>query len=122
MSGRNVYKSKGRAASIVGRGGGDEGGTAVTKNVGDLRNIGPTIRKRLNEIGVHTRADLKRIGAVDAYLRICARFPRRTIAVCYYLYSLQGALMDLHRLPERLKSELVSKASRGARAGKRAHS
>ena len=32
-----------------------------------LENIGPTIEKRLNEIGVYTRSDLERIGPAKAY-------------------------------------------------------
>lgn len=66
----------------------------MPKDLAELRNIGPTIKNRLNEIGVHTPADLKKVGAVSAYLRICASYPQRAIPVCYYLYSLQGALMD----------------------------
>ncbi len=57
-----------------------------------LRNIGPTIEKRLNEIGVYTRSDLERIGSAKAYQWICQNYPNQTIPVRYYLYSLQGAL------------------------------
>jgi DNA transformation protein len=112
----------------------------VAKSLAELPNIGPTIENRLNEIGVRTRADLTRLGAVDAYLRICAKFPHQTIPVCYYLYSLQGALMGLHwnDLPVRLKTDLLFKATgrklsavlarrspaprRGARTATRSHS
>jgi DNA transformation protein len=92
----------------------------VPKNLAGLRNIGPTIRHRLNEIGVHTQADLKRVGPVNAYLRICANHPQQTIPVCYYLYSLQGALMGLHwdDLPESLKDELLRKATGRKRRAK----
>jgi DNA transformation protein len=85
----------------------------VGKSLAGLPNIGPTIEHRLNGIGVRTRADLKRLGAVNAYLRICAKYPRRTTSVCYYLYSLQGALMGLHwnDVPERLKKDLLFKAT-----------
>ena len=96
----------------------------MAKSLAELPNIGPTIENRLNEIGVRTRADLTTLGPVNAYLRICARYPYQTIPVCYYLYSLQGALMDLHwdDLPERLKKDLLSKAkgrkSKRDRAGR----
>jgi DNA transformation protein and related proteins len=85
----------------------------VAKDLAELRNIGPTIENRLKEIGVRTRADLERVGAVNAYLRICADHANRTLPICYYLYSLQGALMDLHwdDLPEDLKEELRSQAT-----------
>jgi DNA transformation protein len=84
-----------------------------------LRNIGPTVRKRLNEIGVYRRTDLQRIGAVKAYKRICENYPNQTIPVCYYLYSLQGALLDVHwdELPETLKDELYAEAKGYRRGG-----
>jgi DNA transformation protein len=93
----------------------------VAKSLGELQNIGPTIQDRLEQIGVHTRTDLKKIGAVDAYLRICANYPHQTIPVCYYLYSLQGALMGLHwdDLPERLKDDLLFRATGRRRRGNR---
>lgn len=80
--------------------------------VAQLRNIGPTIARRLCEIGVHTRADLERVGPVTAYKRIRENYPNQTIPVCYYLYSLEGALMDVHwdELPEAIKDELYAEA------------
>jgi DNA transformation protein len=52
------------------------------------------------------------MGPVAAYKRICENYPNQTIPVCYYLYSLQGALMDLHwgELPEAIKEELYARA------------
>lgn len=61
-----------------------------------LKNVGPTIASRLKEIGIHTRADLEAVGPVAAYRRICAKHPEKTIRVCYYLYSLEGALRGQH--------------------------
>ena len=77
-----------------------------------LKNIGPTIGERLNEINVYTRADLERMGPVKAYQWICRNYPNQTIPVCYYLYSLQGALMDIHwnKLPKKLKDQLEMEA------------
>lgn len=77
-----------------------------------LRNIGPTIEQRLREVAVTTRRELEAIGAVEAYRRIKARYPGRTIPVCYYLYSLQGALVDLHwdDLPAEIKASLRREA------------
>lgn len=73
-----------------------------------LKNIGPTIEKRLNEIGIYTRADLERIGPAQAYQWICRHHPDRTIPVCYYLYALQGALMNVHwdDVPNKIKERL----------------
>jgi hypothetical protein len=64
------------------------GGNEMSEDLAKLRNIGPTVRKRLNEIGVFCRADLQRIGAVEAYTRICEIYPHQTMPVCYYLDSL----------------------------------
>ena len=78
----------------------------MPKDLAELPNIGPTIESRLNEIGVYIRADLERIGAANAYKRICENYPDQTVPVCYYLYSLQGALMGVHwdRVPENVNS------------------
>ena len=64
--------------------------------IAQLKNIGPTIARRLAEIGIHTKADLEAIGPVAAYRRMCVKHPGTTIPVCYYLYSLEGALRDVH--------------------------
>ena len=61
-----------------------------------LRNLGPTVIRRLAEVGIHSKHDLQRIGAAEVYRRICAKSEGRTVPVCYYLYSLEGALLDLH--------------------------
>lgn len=61
-----------------------------------LRNIGPTIADRLDTIGLNTVGDLKRIGPAKAFKLIKGAYPQVTIPVCYYLYSLQGALEGKH--------------------------
>jgi DNA transformation protein and related proteins len=96
----------------------------VTKDLAELKNVGPTIKKRSHEIGIYTRADLERIGPVSAYRRICQNYPNQTIPVCYYLYSLQGALMGVHwdHVPEDVKAELFlrAKGKKKSKGGKRA--
>ena len=76
--------------------------------VSSLRNIGSTIALRLNEIGVHTAADLARLGPATAYQRMKAAEGSRRTPRCYYLYSLQGALDDQHwnELPPARKAAL----------------
>lgn len=71
-----------------------------------LKNIGPTIALRLHEVGVNSRQDLEALGPVKAFLKIKAAYPHKTIPVCYYLYSLEGALRNQHwdDLPERVKT------------------
>jgi DNA transformation protein len=72
------------------------------------RNIGPTIEQHLNDIGVYSLRDLIKLTPVKAYEKICQRNPGKKFPVCYYLYSLQGAIMDLHwnDLPEEIKRNL----------------
>lgn len=72
------------------------------------RNIGPTIEKHLNTIGVNSLKDLIKLTPIKAYKKICKSNPGKTFPVCYYLYSLQGAIMDIHwnDLPEEIKRNL----------------
>ncbi len=49
------------------------------------KNIGSAIAKRLNEIGVYSLADLHKMGAAKAYLKIKENYPDKIIPVCYYL-------------------------------------
>ena len=74
-----------------------------------LTNIGPTIAKRLHQIGIRTRSDLEQAGPAAAYLHLCASFSERRLPVCYYLYSLEGALRDKHwdAIPESVKKKLL---------------
>jgi len=84
----------------------------LSNNLNGAKNIGATIEKRLNEIGVFSLADLAQMTPVKAYQNICRQNPDKIFPVCYYLYSLQGALLDLHwdDLPAELKSELRKQA------------
>ena len=61
-----------------------------------LKNIGATVEQRLNEIGVFTREDLQRIGPATAYREMKRNHPDVTLPRCYYLFSLEGALRDVH--------------------------
>lgn len=68
----------------------------VTHRLSHLRNIGTTVALRLCAAGIQSEADLRRIGAAKAYQRMAAQCPGRRLPVCYYLYSLEGALQDRH--------------------------
>lgn len=87
--------------------------TKFSNSLKGAKNIGTTIEKRLNEIGVFSMADLAQMTPVKAYQNICKKHPDKTFPVCYYLYSLQGSL-DIHwdDLPTDLKTELREKAGR----------
>ena len=81
----------------------------MKNNLKGAKNIGSTIAKRLNEIEVYSLEDLLEMTPVKAYKAICEKHPDKTIPVCYYLYALQGALLDLHwrNLPEAVKRDLL---------------
>ena len=70
--------------------------TVKSVPIEQLKNIGPTIARRLRDVGIRTSGDLRTVGPVTAYRRICAKYPSKTIPVCYYLYSLEGALRNQH--------------------------
>lgn len=88
--------------------------TTNSNNLQGAKNIGSTILKRLNEIGIYSLADLAELTPANAYKKICEQNPGKTFPVCYYLYSLQGALLDLHwdDLPTDLKAELRKQVGR----------
>ncbi len=77
--------------------------------VENLKNIGPTVAGHLRRIGIATYADLQKATPAKAYLHLKASFPDRTWPVCYYLYSLEGALRDKHwdNLPKSVKEKLL---------------
>jgi DNA transformation protein len=56
-----------------------------------LRNLGPASAHWLQEIGVHTKADLERMGPVLIYRLVKERQPKASLNL---LWALQGALAD----------------------------
>ena len=68
----------------------------ANRPISDLQNIGKTLAFRLQEIGVTTEADLKAMGSAQAYRKLSANNPGRHLPVCYYLYSLEGAIQGKH--------------------------
>ena len=79
-----------------------------SRRVDELRNIGATIAQRLNEVGIFSEQDLRSIGAVEAHRRIRNKHPEKALPVCYYLYTFEAALRDVHwdDLPESRKRAL----------------
>lgn len=71
-----------------------------------LKNLGKTSTQWLKAAGVHSVSDLRRLGAVDAYLAVKARGFRATKVL---LYAIEGALLDVtwQELPEARKRALV---------------
>jgi DNA transformation protein and related proteins len=72
------------------------GADSEPQELESLRNIGPTVAKRLRAVGIASRKDLARVGAVKAYRLMAAQAAPHRLAVCYYLYSLAGALQNRH--------------------------
>ena len=62
----------------------------------ELKNIGKTVSSKLHEIGITNESELKRLGSARAYKWLSERNGGRHLPVCYYLYSLEGAIQDKH--------------------------
>lgn len=84
----------------------------TSTRLADLKNIGVTVERRLHEIGIFTREDLERIGPAVAYRKMKTKYPDVTLPRCYYLYSLEGALRDVHwnNIPDAVKRRLSAEA------------
>lgn len=70
-----------------------------------LRNLGKTSVQWLHASGIHTAADLRRLGAAGAYRAVKSRgFGASKVL----LYAIEGALRDVpwQQLPTSLKEEL----------------
>jgi DNA transformation protein len=87
---------------------------STLRSLADARNIGAAIAQRLNGIGIVSLADLACMTPAGAYRALCERYPEQRFPVCYYLYSLQGALLDVHwnDLPGEVKAELRKQAGK----------
>jgi hypothetical protein len=82
-------------------------------SLADLPNLGPTIVRRLAEIGVKDRKGLARVGPPEAYRRLSAA-AGRPLPFCYYLYALEAALRghDWRMLSNDEKAQLRSAVKR----------
>jgi len=88
--------------------------TASHSELLQLKNLGMASVNILHAVGINTYADLRRIGAVEAYLRIKARDINVSKVM---LYALQGALLNVHwnDLDPEMKLQLVAAAEQGFR-------
>ncbi len=77
-----------------------------------MLNLGPISAARLRAVGIETQDDLRRLGAVEAYVRLERGFPVETTQIS--LYVLQGALSGVrwYELPEELRAALTNAAGR----------
>lgn len=82
----------------------------------ELKNLGKTSAQWLHAVGIHNAADLRRLGAVNAYRAVRARGFRASRVL---LYAIEGALMDVHwkELPAEHKATLNGLAENAAQPG-----
>lgn len=64
--------------------------------VSKLLNIGKSVASRLYEIGITNEVELKKLGSAKAYKWLSEKNPNKHLPVCYYLYSLEGAIQNKH--------------------------
>ena len=81
------------------------------KPLTDYINLGPTIVKNLHSVGVYSLLDIQKVGPAGVYLRLVKKYPKKVFPVCYYLYSLEGALTNTYWdvIPEKTKAQLLQK-------------
>lgn len=81
----------------------------INKPLTSYINLGPGIVSNLKKVDIHTLDDIRTVGPVGVYLRLKKKYPKKVWPVCYYLYSLQGALTDTYwdDISERNKKELL---------------
>lgn len=96
----------------------EKGNRGRTSTLSELKNIGKVTERWLNGIGIYGEADLRRMGAVQAYQKIRASEASATVNL---LYALQGALSGTHwnDLPLPIKETLRRQADRSDPPGSR---
>lgn len=70
----------------------------------ELPNIGKTLEKELNNIGIQSAEELREIGSIEAIVRL-----DRNGDACYNkLYALEGAIQNVrwHQLPKEYREQL----------------
>ncbi|NIX78012.1 TfoX/Sxy family protein [Microvirga terricola] len=74
--------------------------------ISTLPGVGPVTQAWLEEVGIRTVAELRMLGAVEAYRRLKFMLPRRVSLNA--LYALEAALRGCHwlHLPADVKSAL----------------
>lgn len=79
----------------------------------DMSNIGKQLEKLLEEVGINTIDELKKIGSIEAGIRLtlnnefCAN----------KLYAMEGAIQNIrwHELPKEYRDELYKKYQESAK-------
>ena len=84
----------------------------MTTPISDMNNLGPKSAKMLAEIDIYTDADLRRIGAVEAWHRV--NFFTESGMSLVGLYAMEAALLgvDWRHLSDDHKAQLKTAAGR----------
>lgn len=81
------------------------------RKISEMRNLGPACERDLNAVGIHTAADVIRLGTVDTFMQMLVGRAKegRAAEACNaaYLYAIYGAIHDLDWLaiPAEKKAE-----------------
>ena len=93
------------------------------RSIVEMRNLGPACQRDLNAAGIFTAADLKAVGAEEAFVQmLIARKRQGRSAKCCnaaYLYALYGAIHDIdwRDLPEKKKEQFKELAAELRQSG-----
>lgn len=68
----------------------------TSRPLAELKNIGRTVASKLHELRIDSEAKLKEFGSAKAYKWLSRQHPEKRLPVCYYLYSLEGAIQNRH--------------------------
>ena len=70
-----------------------------------MKNIGKTMAKKLQSVGLDSAESLCKMGAEEAFVRLKEKYP----SMCaVFLYTLEGAITNTehHKLPDSRRQEL----------------
>jgi DNA transformation protein and related proteins len=91
----------------------------MSRPIPELRGLGPKSAQWLDEIGIYTEADLRALGSIETWHRLC--FFHGKVISLNMLYGLEAALRgcDWRALPEDVKASLKAEAAARRDSGKR---
>lgn len=77
----------------------------MTPELARLRNLGPASARMLQDVGIHTAAQLRAVGAVAAFRMVAMAGHRPSLNLAY---AIEGALRDLHwtGLPDEVRHSI----------------
>ena len=82
----------------------------------ELKNLGPSSAEWLSEVGVNTRNELVKLGALEAFIAVAKRQKGKgqPVPTLNLLFALEGAISDTHwaRLPGPRRRELQEQGTR----------